>query len=567
MKKGLLFGLASILYAATAIAQYTDVLNNNINYEFTIEYNHYFNASSESGDSEPVITVNLGVDGGFYSNTCHTWSCEPDCYNGGGDNIYWAGSNYSFDSRWEAYYLCWEEDGADDCTYGSGDDDYWEGWATLRDGTTQQDLIYPSSNFRPCQIINSLGNGGSGWLLPNSPRFNQILQLKWRYSAGDNPNERLNFGNIGPNQSKSDINSNRSISTVGGFAPVGYTHSGNSQYSSPDVWYSFTITESTPVTIRTNHGETDFDTYLRLWTEGGNFIAADDQSGGNNTSLISTTLCPGNYTLLVEGWENSTGIFKVSVETGSAVSAVNAGASSSGVSCEGEANGYAAWSPSGGVPPYDWTWQGVNIPGSDFSGLATGNFSLVVTDACGSTDSETIIIDVADNTNPTANCVNNLSVNVWSGQSAILTPEDLNNGSTDNCAVESLSISQSTFTTSHVGNNSVTLTVTDSNGNSDDCTTLVTVNNTTGVEEAELLSNMLVYPNPTEGQFQVDLSTADLEEDASLSVVDKLGRVVYSSAATQSNINVDLSNMTGGVYLVRVENNGITASKRVVVLK
>lgn len=547
-------------------AQYTDVLNNNINFEFTIEYNHYFNASSESGNSEPVITVNLGVDGGFFSNTCHTWSCEPNCYDGGGDDIYWAGSNYPFNSYWEAYYLCWEEDGPDDCTYGSGDDDYWEGWATLRAGATQQQLIYPSSNFRPCQIINSLGNGGSGWLLPTSPRFNQILQLKWRYSAGDSPSDRLNFGNIGPNQSKSDINSNRSISTVGGFAPVGYSHSGNSQYSSPDVWYSFTITESTPVTIRTNHGETDFDTYLRLWTEAGAFIAADDQSGGNNTSLISTTLCPGNYTLLVEGWQTSTGNFKVSIETGSPVSAVNAGASSSGVSCEGEADGYASWSPSGGVPPYDWEWQGFGIPGSSMSGLAAGTFTLDVTDACGNTDSETIVIDVDDNTNPVANCVSSYSVDVWSGNNVAISASAIDDGSTDNCGIDSYSLSQTTFSVSDAGNNTVTLTVTDDSGNTDQCTTTVTVNNTTGVEEAELLSNMLIYPNPSEGTFQVDLSSADLEKDATLTVVDKLGRVVFTIAATQSNISVDLGGVSNGVYLVRVENNHVSAAKRMVVL-
>lgn len=561
-----LLALSLIFSSQLLFAQYTDVLNNNINFEFTIEYNHYFNASSESGNSEPVITVNLGVDGGFFSNTCHTWSCEPNCYDGGGDDIYWAGSNYPFNSYWEAYYLCWEEDGPDDCTYGSGDDDYWEGWATLRAGATQQQLIYPSSNFRPCQIINSLGNGGSGWLLPTSPRFNQILQLKWRYSAGDSPSDRLNFGNIGPNQSKSDINSNRSISTVGGFAPVGYSHSGNSQYSSPDVWYSFTITESTPVTIRTNHGETDFDTYLRLWTEAGAFIAADDQSGGNNTSLISTTLCPGNYTLLVEGWQTSTGNFKVSIETGSPVSAVNAGASSSGVSCEGEADGYASWSPSGGVPPYDWEWQGFGIPGSSMSGLAAGTFTLDVTDACGNTDSETIVIDVDDNTNPVANCVSSYSVDVWSGNNVAISASAIDDGSTDNCGIDSYSLSQTTFSVSDAGNNTVTLTVTDDSGNTDQCTTTVTVNNTTGVEEAELLSNMLIYPNPSEGTFQVDLSSADLEKDATLTVVDKLGRVVFTIAATQSNISVDLGGVSNGVYLVRVENNHVSAAKRMVVL-
>lgn len=562
-----LLTIAAILAGLGSRAQYTDVVNNQINFEFTVEYNQYFNASPETGNSEPVITTNLRVQNDWWQNVCHSWSCEPNCYDGGGDNIWWAGSNYPFDSYWQAYYLCWEDDEGSTCTYQSGDDDHWEGFATLRDGVSWQRLIYQSSDFRPCQLINSLGNLGSGWLLPNSPRFNQILGLKWRYAAGDSPQEPLSFGTIGPNQTKSDVNSNRSLGTVGGFAPVGYTHVASSQHASPDVWYSFTINQDMPVIIRTNHGETDFDTYLRLWTQSGTFVAADDQSGGNNTSLINTVLCAGTYRLCVEGWQTNTGNFKVSIETGNAASALNANVTSYGITCAGAGDGYVEWNPSGGVAPYSWTWQGVNIPGNYFSGLAAGSFSLAVTDACGSTDYETVTIAVNDNSDPIASCVPSITLLVSQGNNAILSAADIDNGSSDNCGQVNLSLSQSTFTTAHEGSNSVTLTVTDASGNTGSCTTAVIVQNTTGIEEAELLKALSVFPNPNNGSFVVSLSDIQLESDATISVFDRLGQTVYSTPVLSPTTDVDLSGTAAGIYLLRIDNNGVAATKQLSIIR
>ena len=51
----------------------------------------------------------------------------------------------------------------------------------------------------------------------------------------------------------------------------------------------------------------------------------------------------------------------------------------------------------------------------------------------------------------------------------------INDGSTDNCSVDTTSIDITDFDCSNVGDNTVTLTVTDTSGNSSTCTTTVTV--------------------------------------------------------------------------------------------
>jgi len=53
--------------------------------------------------------------------------------------------------------------------------------------------------------------------------------------------------------------------------------------------------------------------------------------------------------------------------------------------------------------------------------------------------------------------------------SASITPADVNNGSFDNCAVQSLAVNKTTFGCANIGANAVTLTVTDVNGNVNTC--------------------------------------------------------------------------------------------------
>jgi hypothetical protein len=87
--------------------------------------------------------------------------------------------------------------------------------------------------------------------------------------------------------------------------------------------------------------------------------------------------------------------------------------------------------------------------------------------------SESIII--VDNEKPDPHCKDIVTVYLDAGNKASIATSGIDNGSTDNCGIAGLSLSQTDFDCSHLGDNIVTLTVTDTNGNDSTCTATVSV--------------------------------------------------------------------------------------------
>src|SRR5690606_23602621 len=80
-----------------------------------------------------------------------------------------------------------------------------------------------------------------------------------------------------------------------------------------------------------------------------------------------------------------------------------------------------------------------------------------------------------DNQAPTAQCVADFTIALDENGQASIDVSDIDNGSNDACGIDTMTISQTDFDCSHVGDNVITLTVTDVNGNVSTCTTTVTV--------------------------------------------------------------------------------------------
>ena len=119
--------------------------------------------------------------------------------------------------------------------------------------------------------------------------------------------------------------------------------------------------------------------------------------------------------------------------------------------------------------------QTTGLPsGSDFPVGTTIN-TFVATDDCGNMATCSFDVVVTDNELPVANCIAPLTVQLDANGMASITAADVDNGSTDNCGIASTTIDIMDFTCADVGPNTVTLTVTDVNGNMSTCTTTVTV--------------------------------------------------------------------------------------------
>ncbi|MFV0591315.1 MAG: gliding motility-associated C-terminal domain-containing protein, partial [Draconibacterium sp.] len=104
----------------------------------------------------------------------------------------------------------------------------------------------------------------------------------------------------------------------------------------------------------------------------------------------------------------------------------------------------------------------------------TGIYEQHLTNAAGCDSTLIIDVTIGDDEVPVAVC-NDLTVQLDSFGIATISVEDIEGGSTDNCGIDTMFISQETFRCGQIGENEVTLTVIDKAGNASTCTATVTV--------------------------------------------------------------------------------------------
>jgi gliding motility-associated-like protein len=103
--------------------------------------------------------------------------------------------------------------------------------------------------------------------------------------------------------------------------------------------------------------------------------------------------------------------------------------------------------------------------------------TLTVTDINGNISTGTATVTVQDTVLPTV-ITQNITVQLDATGNASITAAQVDNGSTDNCSIATMSVLPNTFTCANVGPNTVTLTVTDANGNMSTGTATVTIQDT-----------------------------------------------------------------------------------------
>ena len=146
----------------------------------------------------------------------------------------------------------------------------------------------------------------------------------------------------------------------------------------------------------------------------------------------------------------------------------------------------------------------------------------------------------------------NITVQLTAGGNVIITPAQVNNGSFDDCGIETFSLSKSAFLCSDIGANTVTLTATDANGNTASANATVTVED--HVAPTMLTKNITVQltaaGNVTITAAQVDNGSFDAcgIQSYSLSkstfLCSHIGANTVTLMATDANGNTATANAT-----------------------
>ena len=120
--------------------------------------------------------------------------------------------------------------------------------------------------------------------------------------------------------------------------------------------------------------------------------------------------------------------------------------------------------------------QSMNLDSTNFdcSEVGANTVTLFVTDVNSNVDSATATVTVLDTIKAIVS-THDVTIYLDANGTASITTMDINNGSTDNCAIQSMSLDSTNFDCSEVGSNTVTLTVTDVNNNVNSATATVTV--------------------------------------------------------------------------------------------
>jgi hypothetical protein len=270
-------------------------------------------------------------------------------------------------------------------------------------------------------------------------------------------------------------------------------------------------------------------------------------SNGSSQEDLSN-LAAGSYTLTVTDANNCSEVFPPFQVSEPDVPVLEPSLRVIDVSCFGEDNGSAFALVSGGVPPYNYSWEMEDRPvggNSDtLRNLQAGNYTMAVTDRneCRKElrftllEPEELVVQI--------NIIPPLDTMESTALQAIVmggTPDFSFNWNSGENSDRILAADGSNFAVS----------VTDANG----CSAQDTVFLTT-VFESDLLTEVKVFPNPASTQAQIQV---ELERGTSLDLelLDISGRRLIRRASSKADFHqfqLDLSGLKSGEYIIRLRN-------------
>jgi hypothetical protein len=194
----------------------------------------------------------------------------------------------------------------------------------------------------------------------------------------------------------------------------------------------------------------------------------------------------------------------------------------------------------------------LDISSFDCSNIGLNAVTLTATDGSGNTDDCFALVTVQDNLMPTMVC-QSPTVQLDANGNATITTANIDGGTTDNCGIASLSIDVNSFDCSNIGPNTVTLTAVDVNGNTNSCTSTVTI--VDGTPPAVLCQDITIQ---LDNSNSASITAADVDGGST----DNCGTPTLSVDMT----NFDCSNVgTNTVVLTATDGSGNSSTCNAIV--
>jgi len=194
--------------------------------------------------------------------------------------------------------------------------------------------------------------------------------------------------------------------------------------------------------------------------------------------------------------------------------------------------------------------------------VGANTVTLTVTDVHGNFSTCTATVTVEDNIAPVALC-KDITVVLDGTGNATITGADVDNGSNDACGIASLSVFPDSFDISNLGDNTVTLTVTDNNGNVATCNAIVTVVEILNTEEFLFQNGIKVYPNPA-GTEVILYLPMDIVVDIRLFDVSGKQVIYQPNIFIIDSHAIDISVLNDGIYFIRINSEYGTITKKII---
>jgi hypothetical protein len=361
------------------------------------------------------------------------------------------------------------------------------------------------------------------------------------------------------------------------WSPQGGT--GSTANNLPTGAYTVTVTDANGCTVQASTVVTQPSQLLAAISNQTNIACAGNSNGSATVSVVGGTpnysllwsngaqtqttfgLAAGNYTVTVTDANGCTATTTATITTAGSPLYANM---TSNPSCGNSNTGDITTSVSGGQQPYSYQWSnGATSP--SISGLAPGNYSVIITDANGCTwsgsqqilGSPGIVISLSNQTL----CQNNNELinatftgGTWPYQFIWTTP------------------SGQTFTTNDVNpveQGIYQLTIIDAFGCQASGSMFITLINcvTTSVEETFHTHNVSVFPNPISSGQEITLQLPSTIQEVDIRMIDFVGKTVFQGRANGSTHQISTSGLAAGTYMVQVAavDGSASVTKKIII--